>query len=90
MLRREFPIALKLSVDSADDATDYDPHDLLLNWEDLGGQKNPAEALDNLKPERLKPTFLSSAFESKMERGPEVPEGTKLSNKIPSHLGDDR
>ena len=80
-----------MSVDSADDVTDYDAHDLLLNWEDLGGgQKNPAEALDNLKPERLKPTFLSSAFESKMERGPEVPEGTKLSNKISSHLGDDR
>ena len=82
---------LRLSVDSADvDAIDEDPHDLLLNWEKLGGRKNPADALDNLKPERLKPTFHSSAFQVKMDRGPEVPEGAKLSNKISSHMGDDR
>ena len=79
-----------MSADSVDEAIDDDPHDLLLNWKELGAQKNPADALENLKPERLKPIFHSSAFKVKMDHGPEVPEGTKLSNKISSHLGDDR
>ena len=81
---------MRFYADSNDDTIDDDPHVLLLSWKELGVWKNPAEALDNLRPERLKPIFHSSAFEMRMDRGPEVPEGTKLSNKISSHLGDDR
>ena len=81
---------MRFYADSNDDTIDDDPHVLLLSWKELGACKNPAEALGHLRPERLKPIFHSSAFEMRMDRGPEVPEGAKLSNKISSHLGDDR
>ena len=77
-------------ADSYEDETEAKPHDLLLNWRELDSAKNPALAFENLRPCSLQPTFSSTAFKLICNYGSEMKEGSKLSNKIASHFGDDR